>query len=71
MIVRIQELGSEIRKVRQARGLTQAQLARAAGLSRETLNLLESGLVRDLGIRKALALTGIDPPLLAEIDPLI
>ena len=54
--MRIQELGSEIRRVRQVRGLTQAQLARAAGLSRETLNLLENGLVRDLGIRKVLAL---------------
>ena len=53
--MRIQELGSEIRRARQARGLTQAQLARLAGLSRETLNLLESGLVRDLGIRKVLA----------------
>jgi transcriptional regulator with XRE-family HTH domain len=53
--VRIQELGSDIRRIRQARGLTQAKLARAAGLSRETLNLLESGLVRDLGIRKVLA----------------
>lgn len=53
--MRIQELGSEVRRARQARGLTQAQLARTAGLSRETLNLLESGLVRDLGIRKVLA----------------
>lgn len=53
--MRIQEVGSEIRRVRQARRLTQAQLARAAGLSRETLNLLENGLVRDLGIRKVLA----------------
>ena len=53
--MRIQELGQEIRRARQARGLTQAALARAAGLSRETLNLLESGLVRDLGIRKVLA----------------
>lgn len=53
--MRIQELGSEIRRARQARGLTQVQLARATGLSRETLNLLESGLVRDLGIRKVLA----------------
>ncbi|MBI3917527.1 MAG: helix-turn-helix domain-containing protein [Betaproteobacteria bacterium] len=53
--MRIQELGSEIRRARQAQGLTQAQLARAIGLSRETLNLLESGLVRDLGIRKVLA----------------
>lgn len=53
--MRIQELGSEIRRARKARGLTQAQLAHAAGLSRETLNLLESGLVRDLGIKKVLA----------------
>lgn len=53
--MRIQDLGHEVSRARQARGLTQAQLARAAGLSRETLNLLESGLVRDLGIRKVLA----------------
>ena len=53
--MRIQELGQEIRRVRQSLGLTQAALARAVGLSRETLNLLESGLVRDLGIRKVLA----------------
>ena len=53
--MRIQELGSEIRRARKARGLTQAQLANVTGLSRETLNLLESGLVRDLGIRKVLA----------------
>ena len=53
--MRLQELGREVRTARQARGLTQAQLARATGLSRETLNLLESGLVRDLGLRKVLA----------------
>jgi len=53
--MRIQELGGEIRKARQGRGMTQAQLAREAGLSRETLNLLENGLVRDLGVRKVLA----------------
>ena len=49
------ELGQAIRSARKARGLTQAALARTAGLSRETLNLLESGLVRDLGIRKVFA----------------
>ena len=53
--MRIHELGQEVRKARQAQGLTQAALARAVGLSRETLNLLESGLVRDLGIRKVFA----------------
>jgi transcriptional regulator with XRE-family HTH domain len=50
-----QDLGHAIRSARKARGLTQAELARTAGISRETLNLLESGLVRDLGIRKVFA----------------
>lgn len=54
--MRVQELGSEIRRARLARGLTQARLAADAGLSRQTLNLLENGLVRELGIRKVLAL---------------
>ena len=48
----LQELGYEIRKARAARGLTQAQLAQAAGLSRTTLNQLENGLFPDLGIKK-------------------
>ena len=49
----IHELGLEIRRTRQARGLTQAQLAVLAGLSRNTLNRLENGMFPDLGIRKA------------------
>lgn len=51
--MRIQELGRAIRDARTARGLTQAELAAAAGLSRNTLNRLENGLFPDLGIRKA------------------
>lgn len=53
--MRIQELGAEIRSARLAQGLTQARLAAEVGLSRETLNLLENGLVKELGIRKVLA----------------
>lgn len=53
--MRIEELGRELRRARLERELTQAQLARAAGISRETLNRLESGLVGDLGLRKVLA----------------
>lgn len=53
--MRIQDLSNQIRRARLERGWTQAQLAASAGLSRETLNLLESGLVRELGIRKVLA----------------
>lgn len=50
--MRLQELGYEIRRARTARGLTQAQLAVAAGLSRTTLNQLENGLFPDLGVKK-------------------
>lgn len=50
--MRLQELGFAIRRARSDQGLTQAQLASATGLSRVTLNQLESGLIRDLGVRK-------------------
>jgi HTH-type transcriptional regulator / antitoxin HipB len=52
----IQELGKAVRQTRMQRGLTQAQLAAAAGLSRNTLNRLENGLFPDLGINKAAAI---------------
>ncbi|HVO46602.1 MAG TPA: helix-turn-helix transcriptional regulator [Steroidobacteraceae bacterium] len=48
-------IGNEIRRSRLARGLTQGQLAAAARITRTTLNQLESGLVKDLGIRKVQA----------------
>jgi transcriptional regulator with XRE-family HTH domain len=52
----LQEIGYEIRRARLAHGLTQAELARAAGLSRVTLNQLEMGTFPDLGVRKLQAL---------------
>ena len=55
-IVLIQELGKVIRERRTASGLTQAALARRAGLSRNTLNLLENGRFPDLGLKKAAGL---------------
>lgn len=54
--MRVQELGYEIRRARTRQGMTQARLARASGISRVTLNQLESGLFPDLGIRKVQAL---------------
>jgi len=54
--VRLQELGHEIRRARLARGLTQAQLAAEASLSRTTLNQLERGLFPDLGVKKIQAI---------------
>ncbi len=52
----IQELGRAVRRGRIARGWTQARLAEAAGLSRNTLNRLENGLFPDLGVKKAEAI---------------
>jgi|SRR5579862_2342956 len=52
MTLDLQAIGHEIRRSRLARGLTQGQLAAAAHITRTTLNQLESGLVKDLGIRK-------------------
>ena len=54
--MRLQEIGHEIRRARLARGLTQAELATAAGLSRVTLNQLETGRFPDLGVKKLQAL---------------
>lgn len=54
--MRLQELGYEIRRARLTHGLTQAQLAAAAGLSRTTLNQLENGVFPDLGVQKLRAL---------------
>ena len=50
--MRLQEAGYAIRRARIALGLTQADLARAAGLTRETLNRLEMGTFPDLGAKK-------------------
>ena len=63
----IQELGQAVRKGRIARGWTQARLAEAAGLSRNTLNRLENGLFPDLGVKKAEAiLEKLDMGLVVE-----
>jgi len=52
----LEELGQAIRRARLARGLTQSQLAHTAGLTRVTINQLENGLIRELGVRKLSAL---------------
>jgi putative transcriptional regulator len=38
-----QEIGSNLRDVRQSRSLTQAQLAELVGVSRQTINYIEQG----------------------------
>ena len=50
--MRLQEIGGMIRKARSAHGLTQAELAASAGLSRTTMNQLENGVFPDIGVKK-------------------
>ncbi len=61
--MRLPEIGSAIRAARAAGGLTQAELAVRAGLSRTTLNQLENGVFPDIGVKKVqnvLELLGLD-----------
>lgn len=54
--MRLQEIGFRLRAARLEQKRTQAQLAKAAGVSRTTLNQLESGLVIDLGVQRLRAI---------------
>ena len=56
MAMTLEEIGGEIRRFRLTRGLTQAQVAVAAHVTRTTVNQLENGLLKDLGIRKVQAI---------------
>jgi len=60
--MQLSEIGAAVRRRREALGLSQKALARLAGLSRATVNQLEGGALRDLGIAKLarlLALLGL------------
>lgn len=50
-----EELGPQIRAARTAKKLTQEALAQTTGLSRTTVNLLESGTGADIGVKKLIA----------------
>jgi transcriptional regulator with XRE-family HTH domain len=50
--VELEELGRQISRVRRDRQLSQDELARACGLSRQTISALERGELTDLGLRK-------------------
>ena len=53
------EIGNLVCSRRGQLGLSQAQLARLAGLSRATINQLERGSLKDLGAAKLIALAGM------------
>ena len=55
----IHELGHNLRARRADMGLSQAQVAAMSGLSRQTINQVESGAVPDLGINKAERLASV------------
>ncbi|MBU0587182.1 MAG: helix-turn-helix domain-containing protein [Gammaproteobacteria bacterium] len=52
----LKELGQRIRNRREALGLSQDRLAKLSGLSRATVNQLETGAIGELGVTKLLAL---------------
>ena len=62
-IAQIGQLAELVRQRREHLGLTQAKLAALAGLSRSTINEIETGQIEDLGIAKVmrlLALLGLE-----------
>lgn len=51
----LHEIGSQVRARRSELGLSQGRLARLGGLSRATINQLEMGTLKDLGVAKLAA----------------
>jgi transcriptional regulator with XRE-family HTH domain len=45
-------IGKQIRHARKSRKITQADLARAMGMSRTTIGQIENATVQDIGVRK-------------------
>ncbi|MBN3824066.1 helix-turn-helix domain-containing protein [Burkholderia sp. Ac-20384] len=57
--MQLYEIGQAVAKRRAELDLTQARLARLAGLSRLTVNQLENGKLKDLGVNKLIPLLGL------------
>ncbi|WP_322049010.1 helix-turn-helix domain-containing protein [Paraburkholderia sp. J67] len=57
--MQLYEIGQAVAQRRAQLDLTQAQLAKLAGLSRLTINQLESGKLKDLGVNKLIPLLGV------------
>ncbi len=73
----IQDIGSRIAILRKEHGLSQSELARQAGVSRAMISDLETGQLRDPGVRKVLMvlkalgmgikIARLSPPTLDEL----
>lgn len=46
------EIGKNIRQARKSRKITQAEMAKALGMSRTTIGQIENGTVQEIGVRK-------------------
>jgi len=46
------EIGENIRQTRNSRKITQAEIAKALGMSRTTIGQIENGTVQEIGVRK-------------------
>jgi transcriptional regulator with XRE-family HTH domain len=57
--MQLSQLGTAVKARREALGLSQKALGRLAGLSRATINQLERGTLRDLGVAKLFRLLGL------------
>jgi transcriptional regulator with XRE-family HTH domain len=57
--MQLYEIGQAVAQRRAELDLTQAQLAKLAGLSRFTVNQLEAGKVKDLGVNKLIPLLSV------------
>lgn len=57
--MQITEIGKTIQSRRTALGLSQLRLAKLADLSRATINQLENGTIKDLGVTKLETLLGL------------
>lgn len=63
------EIGAALRSARQARGLTQGELARLADIGRTSLSQLENGTIGEIGVRKILrvcAVLGLELQIMPE-----
>lgn len=49
-------MGTRIREIREARKMSQEELARATGLPKKTISLLEEGKVKTLGAKTVLSI---------------
>jgi len=61
-------LGQRIRKARERYGMSQAELARRIGVSKNTMNLIESSKTPDPGVLKVQAIAAV---LRISLDDLI